>query len=172
MNLIMAIFLFSLQISPHGEIAYGEIRFGDSYDQMLTKLDMKPILQIGSYRYGIVGRFVDEEQKTDLYGLRFSSFASYSRAEIQRFWQNLIDVISVKYGRQKGSPFSSLFNGDGLEISHLWKLKNKRIWIGIVKTVDGYSATLSVEDQKRMSIVLERVKKKQENDKRGASRKF
>lgn len=159
--------------------AFGSINFLESLKEVNTKLETNGIrskypdkleadsyflrVRIGEYYYNIKFYFF----KKILYKVKIESkemTANYYSTYLKDYWKNLVKIISKNYGEVQGHfiPFMSM-NSGYIKWSHIWKIKNKEIQIGIGESESKYYTILQIT----YSSIEDMIKKnKKENNKK------
>jgi hypothetical protein len=161
--LMITCIMFSQHKRNVTDLAYDNMYFGDDYTAF-RKNSSDLFVDVGDYKYYLDGNFTKNTVETsyDLYQLVFESYrqtANCYDTRIRVYWENLINVISRKYGNKSGKFPSFLSLGsDGFYPTHVWIKGKKRIEIGIQLRDSQYQAVLMITDTKR-----ERALKTQED---------
>lgn len=167
--------------------AYGELKFGDSeatvrYKLKHLKFDQLQYrdggfyyvynVEIGQFNYELRCDFYENK----LYRVRITSHeftANYYDTKLKNLWQNLVDVITVKYGIEYGeySKFYQL-NSGYVSFTHTWHYETKKIQIGVGEEESTYYTTLWITDKPTEENIDKAEQLKTEEAKKSSSKKF
>lgn len=143
----MVLFLsaFAQPIDPVLEKrAFSSMNFGDTKEAVLNKLKADPVIKWdASFEYGYIQ--IDESifilyfkyYKEKLYRVILEGreqSLKYYNSSIKKAWENLVSVISKRYGKKQGDyvTFYTLKKWQRTW-THIWNYGNKEIRIGITK---------------------------------------
>ena len=155
-----------IELQRLSAIAYKDIRFGENGTTVRRKIGY--FETIGRYKYAVGTQYM--RGKRELYSISFATYpyksASYYDTDVRDQWQNLVEVISAKYGSQIGRVFPSFFEMKAGRViwTHTWYIGAKEIAVGVAEREAEYYALLGITDQRRYArLVAERSAKETES---------
>lgn len=163
--------------SAQANIAFRDIKFGEDYSTVIKKLGF--FVKIGKYEYSTDSYYMTSSKETsfNLYRIEFKSYlytsALYYDTYIKDMWQNLVDVVSGKYGKKDGiyPDFLGLKSGY-LVFTHTWVIGTKEIRIGVSSEDSKYFTLLWITDLTRKKILDDQEKLEEQKAKQESSKEF